>query len=994
MIRTVNFLTPRFFVAIFFVVLGVSLLSSSNAYADYCSPGGMGRGGCIGFFDGGNATSYSCHDGGSDVINVLPNGLHSNSATSFINTIKSNLGKSGSGRNQKGAAFIVHAVLGQHKSGGYDPYVGWARSNFTAFENKVKAYAKNKDGYGIHWNVSRTTSRNSAYFNSCAHDDAFHSTEYGGATADVIEFYAPGGKKLQIERACANLRGDVKLPNPPSANWSLKATTDSPATHANPVEAGVNVKWKHHLTNKGPDKTDASVDPHVVTVRVKNGNTTTLSNSNKANIDSGWAKNGTKDYNDSYTITSADEGSSVCQYLTASPGSDDGGSVTSTKVCVSVPKIVLACSKNATASGNDFWNIRAHIETMQEEVRLGGTMKWSHEIKNTGPDTTDLTINWGYGGTTSGGNWTASGVGNNGVRSKDTTHIATQDDVGKTYYRTTWADPSGRGWSAWSGWSTNSPRDLSTSTSGEPKNNDTHQYRRAYVKTQYKGDTYTRSQKKDGTYTAWKDVGDWGWSDSDESYWTATKKKSLSNTRKLYETQVRTRHKQAADKIETGGCGIYVPYDYVLVPSISPDKTRAEVDSQVTAQGTIHNNGPTKSEAVNWKITQIVYQKGVDTPSNTTPEIGDADACNVYGDDADTCSVKGSGSIAGVATDTDSSVSANSYIPVTDAGSHVCYVLSIHPWRNRYSTDGGHPGDGPDTWSHSVVGCVVVSRTPKIHVEDGDLKTRGAVVTSTSRIGSNGNGTNQKTYGSWVDYGVLSQGTNSLIASGGGLRGGYSPDSSTDWSQLTFANNPMAGGFTLGSFSSLYGYFKDLSGTATPGGSIVLNGTGNKVLQFNSDVTIDDSSINPGTTYIIQAPGHTVKITGNIKYTTNAPISSMKDIPQVVIVAENIKIENNSTRIDAWLLANNSVNTCSDDDAPPIGSPLTVDDCDNDLAINGPVATRHLYLRRTAGATAAEPESSAETIRLTPWTYLWLYSYARQGDNLRTTYITEQPPRF
>jgi hypothetical protein len=139
---------------------------------------------------------------------------------------------------------------------------------------------------------------------------------------------------------------------------------------------------------------------------------------------------------------------------------------------------------------------------------------------------------------------------------------------------------------------------------------------------------------------------------------------------------------------------------------------------------------------------------------------------------------------------------------------------------------------------------------------------------------------------------------------------------------------------------------------------------------------------------VILASG-TVTITDQITY-TSAALNSVRDIPQVVIIANNINIHGNVKQIDAWLVASGTINTCND-----FAGNLTSNKCNEPLAVNGPVVTDKLILNRTAGADAgAQSGDPAERFNLRPDAFLWAQLQASGNDKAQTVYSTELPPRF
>lgn len=154
-------------------------------------------------------------------------------------------------------------------------------------------------------------------------------------------------------------------------------------------------------------------------------------------------------------------------------------------------------------------------------------------------------------------------------------------------------------------------------------------------------------------------------------------------------------------------------------------------------------------------------------------------------------------------------------------------------------------------------------------------------------------------------------------------------------------------------------------------------------------------------------------IDGDIKYADHAQ-SNPSEIAQLVIVAKNIIIKDNVSRVDAWLVAtpdsgntrDGIVSTCETRDTPVLTDKYTNDlnanTCNNELHINGPVLARELQLRRTFGAEPAAGDTtgigygrSAETINMRAEAYIWAANYiANTTGNIATDYTIELPPRY
>lgn len=148
--------------------------------------------------------------------------------------------------------------------------------------------------------------------------------------------------------------------------------------------------------------------------------------------------------------------------------------------------------------------------------------------------------------------------------------------------------------------------------------------------------------------------------------------------------------------------------------------------------------------------------------------------------------------------------------------------------------------------------------------------------------------------------------------------------------------------------------------------------------------------------------------------------TDIQQIPQVIIIADNIDITNNVSRIDAWLIAKNKINTCAYDNysgfmkgnyiSSAANGGLNANRCNKELVINGPVVANEITLNRTAGAgtTPAEYYSKkaslsvedayyaqrGEIFNLRSDAYLWGYYQAQRNGILTTVYSKELPTRY
>ena len=255
----------------------------------------------------------------------------------------------------------------------------------------------------------------------------------------------------------------------------------------------------------------------------------------------------------------------------------------------------------------------------------------------------------------------------------------------------------------------------------------------------------------------------------------------------------------------------------------------------------------------------------------------------------------------------------------------------------------------------------------------------------------------QKTYGSWVEYAILSTGIVKDTSSASASAGGVATITHCETAMLTLPHTSTTGACADGSVFGSYrtgktipdiaSYFPTSVSTPTLPASTSLTNVASGTYKAPDNLEITASSIPEGKSIVINAPNSTVTIVGNIDYTTAAMTASER-VPQVVIIAKDIKISNSATKVDSWLVTRGTLNTCSNATAM---AELRVGVCDARLTVNGPVQAGKLELWRTAGSGTDTP---AEIFNLRPDAYLWGLAQAAKSGRLETVYEQELPPRF
>lgn len=449
-----------------------------------------------------------------------------------------------------------------------------------------------------------------------------------------------------------------------------------------------------------------------------------------------------------------------------------------------------------------------------------------------------------------------------------------------------------------------------------------------------------------------------------------------------------------------GDFGGFLSSQYSLTPTAATDKSVVEPGGTVTVTNTVTNEGQDPSGPTTWRLTEMVFSPG------TTLSLDDKkardntlDPC-ASGRDAfpntgrTSCRTSPGEDKTGVVFNPggpEASKYTYSVPPDARVGTRICFTVSVTPPTQA----------APNTWRHSALQCVIVAKKPTMQVWGGDVRVGGNINTSTSTIGG-------LTYGSWGEYGVLSgangvlppTGINIGFASGAGLNGGNANATQSGWSGLTFANTGSVGGCPFG----CYGFTSSRNGLTNQFGtgndrpaSDDLNAWPNGTYAVNG-LTLNGITLHQGKSLVIRSTG-IVTIAGDIAY-DDGPYTSIKDLPQLVIRAPEIRIQGNVKQVDAWLLAITSdtkgiLNTCIDRVAPD-DDRLTADICNTPLKVNGPVVADRILLRRTAGSdgTAATRGDPAEVFNLRADAYLWGSNYSNGQNRVRTVYTKELPPRY
>lgn len=363
-------------------------------------------------------------------------------------------------------------------------------------------------------------------------------------------------------------------------------------------------------------------------------------------------------------------------------------------------------------------------------------------------------------------------------------------------------------------------------------------------------------------------------------------------------------------------------------------------------------------------------------------------------------------------------------VPETaEVGTKYCFALSISPYMMSKDWNKEQQDSFKD-WHHGKPGCIIVVKKPKTQFLGGGIYAGGGVVASqstrvtayTQNTGPQSTLTSnvERKFGSWVEYElVVNKETNSGLATNGifgstmvdtanpnqavtGIAGRTTKDVKFQ-NRLTLANNASTYGnfdgtnYAQAFFNRMKSFYQSRLSrmvTYTTGSGVSVGSEYNS----NMDVNLGTISNTGGKTTVIYAPNNTVTISGNIQNTN----INVRSVGQTIIIAKNININQNVTRVDAWLLASDSIDTCK------ITGSLSSTVCNNHLLVNGPVVVASnkadgLKLNRTAGSEGAGDGigNPGETFLLGYDAYQWIVNQADVGGvRITTSYTKELPVRY
>lgn len=304
------------------------------------------------------------------------------------------------------------------------------------------------------------------------------------------------------------------------------------------------------------------------------------------------------------------------------------------------------------------------------------------------------------------------------------------------------------------------------------------------------------------------------------------------------------------------------------------------------------------------------------------------------------------------------------------------------------------------------VKCVRIGKIPGVNFWGGDVAV-GRNGTSQDVITSIRKSSGSRVFGSWAEYAIMASG-NIESASAAALARIEGRAIGPEVDRLSFANSTSPkGGFSVGNSPDIAGDIRFLYSTSTSiaGASVDVGSlpSAGRYVKASGNLSV---SGNPTRSIVIDAKDSTVTITGDINYGGGTYVN-VGSLPQLIIIAKDIIIDDSVTRVDAWLIApEGSVSTCDEIKTSPdkYYSGLKIDTCNRQLIINGPVVAASLQLRRTFGAEAPRGSTGdekdnrlndpAEIINLRADAYMWANATNGTQGEIRTIHTRDIAPRF
>ncbi len=300
--------------------------------------------------------------------------------------------------------------------------------------------------------------------------------------------------------------------------------------------------------------------------------------------------------------------------------------------------------------------------------------------------------------------------------------------------------------------------------------------------------------------------------------------------------------------------------------------------------------------------------------------------------------------------------------PPLSAGDTVCLVITATPQSGTLDGSGNIvTGSGNATANR----CVTVANKPYVSVFGSDISAGGGFRTGASPCNQLGNidtyTSDASGFGSGVQFAAFALGQISKFNSASLKTRGAALPLPRFGNGLTFSNQTAP----LGQFTNskcIHDYFADSADVSdpVPSNPMSLNAASGDYIH-NGDLTITGGMVRKARHVRIFVNG-TLTITGPINFEPDTPgnrRNSRTDIPSLVIVARNIKIDQSVPNLDGVYVAQPSaaqpnggvIYTCTNGTNVYAGNEANLfDACKIQLVVNGSFVARHVQLLRTFGS--------------------------------------------
>ncbi len=381
----------------------------------------------------------------------------------------------------------------------------------------------------------------------------------------------------------------------------------------------------------------------------------------------------------------------------------------------------------------------------------------------------------------------------------------------------------------------------------------------------------------------------------------------------------------------------------------------------------------------------------------------------------------------------------------TNAGDYICFAVGVYPHTSGESTNYTDK-KGDHTWYLSNASCRIVAKKPTFQVHGGGLYSGKDIKVETAPKGNlypdyiksytNGGITSEpKLFTSWVEQNLVlkTDATTSTLASGNATAGGGKTKFCQYNVPLSFANFSTIGGTICNDVTAFGGAVGKMGGAATAKIGVTkeranyvdyllpddattavaetdinLNNSShykkrdtdnNSTLRYTlakNNISLNGATIAKGVTHVVKSTKN-ITINGDLSY-ANTTYASLSEIPKLIIYGNNIYINCNVRRIDAILIANNTIDTCYNATDKNSAGKLRNDALrSNQLVINGMTISNKLTLGRTYGAAPGNnSDVPGEIINYDSSAVLWsnFISGAGESGKITTTYRHELAPRM